>query len=143
MVDNLTADQRRRTMQLIRSRDTQPELKVRRFLHRMGFRFRLHTAELPGKPDIVLRRYKTIVFVHGCFWHSHGCHRSVVPKSRLDYWQPKLLRTRERDLSTKSALRKLGWKVITVWESEANKATVLRRRFRDLSRAPKNAHPFP
>jgi DNA mismatch endonuclease (patch repair protein) len=140
MIDNLTLEQRRRTMQSIRSRDTQPELKIRQFLHRLGFRFRLHAAELPGKPDIVLRRYKTIVFVNGCFWHRHGCSRSVIPKSHLDYWQPKLARTRERDVRANSALRKLGWTVITVWECEAGREAILRRRFRNLTKAQRTAH---
>src|SRR6266567_4811503 len=95
MTDTLTRAQRRQCMQAIRSQNTQPELIARRFLHRLGFRYRLHVEGLPGKPDIVLPRFKTVIFVHGCFWHSHTCARSVTPKTRSDYWIPKLANTRK------------------------------------------------
>jgi DNA mismatch endonuclease, patch repair protein len=120
MPDNLTPDQRRRCMQSIKSRDTSPELLVRRHLHRLGFRFRLNVANLAGKPDIVLARFKTVIFVHGCFWHSHNCSRAVTPKSRASYWIPKLANTQKRDSRSKYLLKKGGWKVITFWECELN-----------------------
>ena len=104
MPDNLTAEQRRRTMQSIQSKNTKSELRTRSFLHAMGFRFRLHDHSLPGKPDIVLKKHRTAVFVHGCFWHQHGCARSVVPKTNQTYWIPKLqanvARTRFKQLNS-------------------------------------------
>ena len=90
MPDNLTPEQRRRTMQSIQSKNTKSELRTRSFLHALGFRFRLHDKSLPGKPDIVLKKHRTAIFVHGCFWHQHGCARSVFPKTNQIYWIPKL-----------------------------------------------------
>jgi DNA mismatch endonuclease Vsr len=90
MADNLTRAQRRRTMQAIRAWNTKPEIITRKFLRAHGLRFRLHDASLPGVPDVVLRKYRTVIFIHGCFWHQHGCARSVLPKSRQSYWHPKL-----------------------------------------------------
>jgi DNA mismatch endonuclease (patch repair protein) len=110
-------------MRRIRSVDTTPEKKVRSFLHGRGFRFRLHSRNLPGKPDIVLNKYKTVVFVHGCFWHQHqdpSCTRSAVPKSNEDYWLPKLLKTVGRDNEHKESLKRLGWKVQIIWECQIN-----------------------
>ena len=133
MVDNLSPEQRRRTMQSIRSRNTQPELKVRQFLHRLGFRFRLHDSNLPGKPDIILPRYKTAIFVHGCFWHTHGCSRSVIPKTRRSYWVPKLAANVARDRIHTTELAHAGWRTITVWECESTPLK-LRRRLRPLLR---------
>jgi DNA mismatch endonuclease (patch repair protein) len=138
MVDNLTHQQRRRCMQSIRSWDTQPEIEARRFLHRLDFRFRLHVADLPGCPDIVLPRYRTVIFVHGCFWHSHGCSRSVVPKSRRDYWVPKLTNTHRRDVQAKLSLQQRGWKVITIWECEVSDYAMLKKRCRFLIRMKTN-----
>jgi DNA mismatch endonuclease (patch repair protein) len=135
MPDNLTADQRRRCMQAIRSRHTQPEIIARCFLHRLGFRFRLHVARLPGQPDIVLPRFKTVIFVHGCFWHSHHCSRAVVPKTRQSYWVPKLSNTSRRDIRHKRLLKKYGWIVITVWECEVQNPRMLAKRLRPLLRS--------
>lgn len=135
MTDNLTPAQRRINMQSIRSRDTLPELYIRKFLHRLGFRFRTHASSLPGKPDIVLPKYKTVVFVHGCFWHRHGCKRTVSPKTRSDYWISKFARTQQRDLQAVTALRRSGWKVITVWECELAQSAILKRRFNCLVKA--------
>jgi DNA mismatch endonuclease, patch repair protein len=132
MPDTLTLDQRRRCMQSIRSHDTEPEMIARRFLHRLGFRYRLHVAALPGKPDIVLPRYRTAIFVHGCFWHHHGCGLSVLPKTRLDYWIPKLASTRKRDLRSNRSLKREGWRVITIWECELKNFRALARRCRPL-----------
>ena len=102
-------------MARIRARDTRPELLVRRWLHRRGFRFRLHCRTLPGTPDIVLRRYGTVVLVHGCFWHRHaGCRRATTPNTHRDYWEEKFARNIERDRMIQAALRDLGWQVLTV-----------------------------
>ena len=108
-------------MSRIRSRDTKPEMVVRRLLHSLGHRYRLHRKGLPGKPDIVLPKYRTVIFVHGCFWHRHpGCKYAYTPKSRLEFWNKKFDENVRRDRENKKALRKLGWKVIVVWECEIN-----------------------
>jgi DNA mismatch endonuclease (patch repair protein) len=102
----------------IRGKDTKPELAVRSYLHRAGLRFRLH-AHLPGKPDLVFPKHDTVVFVHGCFWHRHkGCSRAATPKTRTDWWMEKLELNVARDRKNLKALRKLGWKVLTIWECE-------------------------
>lgn len=116
-------------MSRIRSRDTSPEMIVRRLVHRMGYRYRLHVASLPGKPDIVLPRLKSIVEVRGCFWHQHpGCIDSHIPKSRIQYWEPKLARNQRRDQENGRKLRKLGWRVFLVWECETRAPGKLVRR---------------
>lgn len=119
--DTLTARERSRRMALVRDKDTQPELAVRRLVHRLGFRYRLHDGSLPGKPDLVFGSRRKVIFVHGCFWHRHarrGCPLARLPKSRLDFWLPKLEGNRERDKRQRAALRRLGWKVLVVWECE-------------------------
>jgi DNA mismatch endonuclease (patch repair protein) len=103
-------------MARIRSKDTKPEMIVRRALHSLGFRFRLHVRELPGCPDIVLPRHRTIIQVKGCFWHGHACRGGRVPRSNTAYWIPKLIQNRERDRSNERKLRRLGWSVHSVWE---------------------------
>ncbi|HBA70790.1 MAG: very short patch repair endonuclease [Geobacteraceae bacterium GWC2_55_20] len=106
-------------MSRIKGRNTKPELAVRSLLHRMGYRFRLHRADLPGKPDIVLSRYRTVIFVHGCFWHRHkDCRFAYTPKSRTEFWLKKLESNVIRDIQVKSDLELLGWRVITLWECE-------------------------
>lgn len=106
-------------MARIRKTDTRPELAVRRAAHRLGLRFRLHRRDLPGTPDLVLPGCKAVVMVHGCFWHQHeGCRLARQPKSRLDYWLPKLERNRQRDAEALAALEALGWRVVTIWECE-------------------------
>ena len=106
-------------MSRIRGKNTKPELLLRSLLHRAGFRFRLHAGKLPGRPDIVLPKYRTVVFVHGCFWHRHeGCSNATMPKTRTDFWQEKFARTVERDLQKQRELEALGWRVLTVWECE-------------------------
>jgi DNA mismatch endonuclease (patch repair protein) len=103
----------------IRGSNTRPELAVRRYLHAQGFRYRLHARELPGRPDIVLPRYRTVVFVHGCFWHRHeGCRFAYRPKSREEFWEPKLEGNAARDARDQQRLRDLGWRVEVVWECE-------------------------
>ncbi|HEX5430390.1 MAG TPA: very short patch repair endonuclease [Bryobacteraceae bacterium] len=119
-LDTLTPERRSTNMSRIRSRDTSPERIVRRLVYGMGYRYRLHAAHLPGKPDIVLSRLKRIIDVRGCFWHQHpGCIDSHIPKSRLEYWKPKLERNQRRDEENGRKLRKLGWRVCVIWECEA------------------------
>lgn len=127
MTENAVTPQRSRNMRAVRSKDTRPEMKVRRTLHALGLRFRLHRGDLPGRPDIVLPRYRTVVFVHGCYWHRHeGCHRASVPKTRVDFWNRKFDANRERDRRSELALSNLGWKVIVVWECEISGQTDIR-----------------
>ena len=117
-------------MSLIRSSDTKPELIVRSLLHRMGYRFRLHVKNLPGKPDIVLPKYSTVIFVHGCFWHGHlGCRRSNKPKSNQDYWIPKIESNKARDKKHALALSQAGWRVLAVWECAVKDLDALSLRF--------------
>jgi len=124
-------------MSRIRSRDTAPELTVRSMIHRLGYRFRLHCAALPGKPDIVLACRRKIVFVHGCFWHAHGCRvGGAGPKSNRVYWRPKLMSNKERDRKHIGALRRQGWKVLVVWECWTRDAKTLERRLRRFLERP-------
>lgn len=118
MADTRTKAQRRRIMQSVKGKDTGPEWAVRRLLHRLGYRFRLHRKDLPGKPDLVFPGRKKIVFVHGCYWHAHGCRYGRPPKSRLDYWLPKLERNKQRDAEKTEVLEVLGWQVLVVWQCE-------------------------
>jgi DNA mismatch endonuclease (patch repair protein) len=120
-------------MSRIRSSNTQPELAVRRFLHAMGFRFRLHRRDLPGQPDLVLPRHRLVIFVHGCFWHQHpGCRLASSPKSRQDYWGPKLSSTVERDRRNAGHLRDIGWRVETIWECDTREAERLAARVAEI-----------
>ncbi|MBY0331894.1 MAG: very short patch repair endonuclease [Acetobacteraceae bacterium] len=134
MVDRLTPEARSRNMAAIRGKDTAPELAVRRMLHAMGYRFRLHRSDLPGSPDIVLPRHGKAVFVHGCFWHQHkGCVHAPRPASRASYWLPKLAANVARDERTQRELRRLGWGVIVVWECQVRRdAGAVARRLQRL-----------
>ncbi len=115
-------------MRNIRSKHTSPEMTVRRLVHGMGFRYRLHVSTLPGKPDLVFPRLKKIIEVRGCFWHQHkGCIDSHIPKSRTEYWRPKLARNKERDRNNERELRRRGWDVLTLWECEVGSADTSRR----------------
>lgn len=126
MADTVTKEQRSLNMSLIRSKETKPEVFARSILHRLGFRFRKHVRQLPGKPDIILPKYKTAIFVHGCFWHQHkGCKRATIPKSNIDYWIPKLKGNVERDKQHRKNLEELGWNVAVIWECETKKADEL------------------
>jgi DNA mismatch endonuclease (patch repair protein) len=121
MADKLTQEQRSENMRRIRSTDTKPELIVRRFVHAMGYRYRLHRRGLPGRPDLVFASRKKIIFVHGCFWHAHddaNCPDRRTPKSNVVYWHPKLARNKERDQANTTKLKLLGWEVLTVWECD-------------------------
>lgn len=120
-------------MSAIKSRHTKPEIIVRSILHRLGFRFRLHDKKLPGKPDIILPTYKTVIFVHGCFWHQHeGCKRATIPKSNIDYWKPKLAGNVARDVQHRANLEKLGWNVAVIWEYETKKADILIEKLKSI-----------
>ena len=113
-------------MSRVRCKDTAPEIKVRRTAHRLGLRFRLHTRNLPGTPDLVFPRHKLVVFVHGCFWHRHqGCHRCTTPKTRRAFWSQKFERNVERDSQAKAALQSAGWRVLTIWECQTNNERTL------------------
>ena len=115
----MTSEARSRNMAAIKSKNTKPEIEVRKILHEMGYRFRLHRKDLPGNPDIVLPKYKTAIFVNGCFWHQHeGCKYACLPKTKTDFWKKKLEGNKQRDKVKQSQLNELGWKIINVWECE-------------------------
>lgn len=116
MADVHTKEVRSKNMGAIRNRDTQPELKVRRLLHGLGFRFRLHRRDLPGTPDLVLQKYRTVIYVHGCFFHGHDCHLFKLPVTRRVFWSEKIYANVVRDHKSVSRIRELGWRVIIVWE---------------------------
>jgi DNA mismatch endonuclease, patch repair protein len=140
MSDVLDAAQRSKCMAAIRSRNTKPEIIVRRAVHAMGYRFRLHVSDLPGKPDVVFPRLKAAIFVHGCFWHQHTCKDGHLPGSRTDYWTPKLTRNRERDRQHSRSLRQMGWTVLTIWECQTTDHSKLSNRLASfLSRAMRNS----
>lgn len=125
MADVHSKETRSYNMSRIKGKDTKPEMLVRRFLHAQGFRYRLHVKDLPGRPDIVLPKYKTIIFVHGCFWHGHeGCKYYVVPKTRTEWWLNKINRNIENDKKALKALKKEGWKIITLWECDLKTAVI-------------------
>lgn len=134
MADNMTPEQRSYCMSRIRSKDMKPELAVRSMTHRMGYRFRLHRKELPGRPDLALAKHRSAIFVHGCFWHWHpdpDCPIARMPKSNLDYWQPKLARTRERDAEHLRELDRIGWRALVIWECELRSPESVLDRIRD------------
>jgi len=119
MVDTLTKEQRSKAMASVKGKNTRPEVRVRSLLHRMGYRFRLHHKGLPGKPDIVLPKYRTCIFVHGCFWHQHpGCKKASRPKTNEVFWHEKLDKNIERDRAAIDALIKIDWRVAVIWECE-------------------------
>lgn len=139
-MDTLSPEQRRRTMAAVKSWNTKPEIVVRGILHKAGFRFRLYRKDLPGRPDVALPKYRTVIFVHGCFWHQHpGCKHASKPGTRQDYWLPKLERNIERDKKHTSELDALGWNVLVVWECETkDKAAVSEKLIRFISRQTPN-----
>lgn len=119
---------RSRIMRAVKGKDTTPELSVRRMAHAMGYRFRLHRKDLPGKPDIVFPKFRKVIFVHGCFWHGHDCARGVrVPVHNREYWRSKIKRNRERDSATANMLTEMGWKDTVLWECEIKDEARLRR----------------
>lgn len=132
-MDTLSRRERSLRMALVRGIDTKPELRVRSLVHSLGYRYRLHVSALPGRPDLVFPKRHKVLFVHGCFWHRHsGCTLARLPKSRMDFWLPKLTSNHERDRRNAAKLRKAGWKVCVVWECELkdlNKVTEKIARF--------------
>lgn len=133
MTDIKTPEERSRNMAAIKSNDTEPEMIVRRYLHGMGWRYGLHNKTLPGKPDIVLRRYKTVIFVNGCFWHGHkNCKYFRLPKSNTEFWQRKIEQNCIRDKRDIEALHKLGWRVIVIWECRLKTAELRKQTFQEL-----------
>jgi DNA mismatch endonuclease (patch repair protein) len=128
-MDTLSKTRRSWNMSRIHGRDTVPERAVRSLLHKMGFRFRLKSRSLPGKPDVVLSRHRTVVFVHGCFWHRHrGCKLAYMPKSRVQFWERKFAANVRRDRAVARLLRDLGWNMVTVWECELSDLPRVTRR---------------
>ncbi|KAA0079627.1 DNA mismatch endonuclease Vsr [Paraburkholderia sp. T12-10] len=127
-MDTLSPESRSALMAKVRGKNTRPELAVRARLHREGFRYRLHSQKLTGRPDIVLTRWETVIFVHGCFWHRHvGCKLTTSPKSHSDFWQAKFRATVERDARVKERLEANGWRVLTIWECETRNQGLLSR----------------
>ena len=127
-MDKLTPEQRSKNMAAVKGKDTTPEIRVRRMLHKMGYRFRLHRKDLPGKPDIVLPRYRLCIFVHGCFWHQHpGCKRATIPDFNHEFWVKKFQETSKRDERAEKELREQGWHVCVIWECETKKEELLNR----------------
>lgn len=122
MTDHFTPTQRHLVMSHIRSRNTKPELKVRKWLWSHGYRYRLNVKGVPGRPDIVMRRYRTAIFVNGCFWHGHeGCEKFKMPKTNVEFWEAKIRRNRERDCQNYQILKENGWQVLVLWECELTK----------------------
>ena len=131
MVDTLTPAERSEVMRRVRSKNTAPELAVRKITYSLGYRYRLHLKNLPGKPDLAFPGKKKAIFVHGCFWHQHGatrCKKTRVPKSNTDYWIEKLQGNVKRDRRNRRRLKKLGWETMIVWECEVVKTLALKRR---------------
>jgi DNA mismatch endonuclease, patch repair protein len=136
-MDSLSPERRSWNMSRIRGQDTRPELLVRSLLHRLGYRFRLNRKDVPGKPDLVLPKYKTAIYIHGCFWHRHaGCRLAYTPKSNLDFWSKKFARNVERDAEVAAKLKSAGWNQITIWECELADLPEVEGRLRRLLRKP-------
>jgi len=128
MTDVFSKQKRSDVMSRISSKDTKPEIHLRKSLHRKGFRFKLHHKKLPGKPDIVLPKYRTVIQVKGCFWHGHNCIDGHIPKSNTAYWKPKILNNVRRDRRNDRLLREMGWSVLTVWECSISSSNKLRKK---------------
>jgi DNA mismatch endonuclease (patch repair protein) len=128
-MDTLSPQERSERMGRVKGKDTKPELLVRRLVYGMGYRYRLHAGALPGKPDLVFGQRKCAIFVHGCFWHRHrGCALGRLPKSRLDFWKPKLEGNRQRDLRNQRKLRRAGWRFLVIWECQLDDEKKLKQR---------------
>lgn len=140
-MDNLSPQERSAQMRLVRSKDTKPEMRVRWLVHGLGYRYRLHRADLPGKPDLVFPSRRKVIQVNGCFWHGHKCRLGRMPKSSLDYWRIKIATNQERDRRTLKSLRKLGWKCLTVWECSLGDENKLAKRIEHfLDPSPRSDH---
>jgi DNA mismatch endonuclease (patch repair protein) len=119
MADVHSKETRSYNMSQIKGKNTKPELLVRKFLHKNGFRYRLHVKDMPGKPDIVLPKYKTVIFIHGCFWHGHErCKKAALPATRADWWKEKIERNIQNDVKAEAALKAASWNIITIWQCE-------------------------
>ena len=139
-LDNISREERSHVMSLVKQKNTKPEIVVRSFLHRKRLRYRLYDKSLKGKPDLVFPKYKTIVFVHGCFWHGHVsplCKLARIPKSKVDFWTAKVARNRERDISNMAILKSTGWRTLIIWECELSKQESLERLFLEITHASK------
>ncbi|WP_081739591.1 DNA mismatch endonuclease Vsr [Methylobacterium sp. 10] len=133
MTDHLSQERRSENMRRIRSKDTRPEMLVRRTAHGLGYRFKLHDESLPGKPDLVFPKRKAVIFVHGCFWHAHDCKKGRrVPKSNLEYWNKKRDRNKIRDDCASADLKNWGWRVMQIWECETKDVTLMIDRIRNF-----------
>ena len=131
--DIVTQEHRSKIMSMIKGKNTKPEMLVRSVCHEMGLRYRLHRKDLPGKPDLVFPKHRLCIFVHGCFWHRHpGCKYAYTPKSRLDFWLPKLAKNVERDLDAQQALIVRGWRVVIIWECHTKNRELLRTEIRKI-----------
>ena len=127
------SEQRSRNMSAIKSKNTKPEIKVRKILHSMGYRFRLHSKGLPGSPDIVLPKYKTVIFVHGCFWHRHeNCKYASTPKTRKEFWNKKFTENKKRDSEIQEKIKILDWRSVVIWECETKNIENLRDKIIDV-----------
>ena len=126
MTDHLTKEKRSWNMSRIKSKDSVPEIRVRKLLHSLGFRYKLYDPKLPGKPDLVFPKYKTVLFVHGCFWHRHkGCKYAYMPKTRQNFWKTKFNSNIERDIKVQKQLNSSGWKILIIWECELSEFETL------------------
>ena len=134
-MDTLTPQERSERMSKVRSTDTRLEMAVRRLVHGMGYRYRLHTKDLPGKPDLVFSTRRKVIFVHGCFWHRHDapeCHLARLPKSRLDFWLPKFAKNKARDIQVQALLAEKNWSIMTIWECQVRDTEALKRRISEF-----------
>lgn len=132
MTDIVTARKRSLIMAAVRSVNTRPEIVVRRLVHGFGYRFRLHVKDLPGKPDMCFRRDRKVIFIHGCFWHCHGCKQTRHPSTNVEYWGPKIAGNVMRDRKVKAALKKLGWRYLVVWECQLNRLDRVEQKIRSF-----------
>ncbi len=128
--DPLTKAERSTRMSRIRNADTKPEMAVRRLVYGMGYRYRLHARDLPGKPDLVFRGRKKVIFVHGCFWHQHGCRQYRQPRSNRSFWEPKLARNKAHDAEVRRELHMIGWREMVIWECQIRRESMLRNRIK-------------
>jgi DNA mismatch endonuclease (patch repair protein) len=139
LMDTLTKEQRSERMSRVRNKDSKPEMKVRRLAHSMGYRYRLHSRRLPGHPDMVFGGRRKVIFVHGCFWHRHGdCPLTRLPKTRLEFWLPKLEGNKVRDANNQARLHDLGWEFLVIWECEVKDTEALRSRLATFLGPPGN-----
>jgi DNA mismatch endonuclease (patch repair protein) len=138
MTDHVTKEKRSWLMSQVKGKNTTPELIVRKYLHKNGLRYSLHKKDLPGKPDIVLSKYRTTIFVNGCFWHGHeGCKKARLPKTRTEWWERKMASNKQKDKKNKTALKREGWNVIVIWQCklQKNPSVILRRLLNQIARS--------